>query len=154
MKKIKKVDMFKADELRYKKIQNLIGVMQGKGNANTCNQILRDGSMAPFIVGKGIKISGDTLAIRKGSYHSCEISKVTINTEGSMAIYDRNNIKICGCLKLNVGLNNIEMFGLWVWKNNILVEVIDGKKERIFQYTILIATMVVIVMLKIFKILT
>ena len=54
----------------------------------------------------------------------------------------------------NVGLNNIEMFGLWVWKNNISVEVIDGKKERIFQYTILIATMVVIVMLKIFKNLT
>ncbi len=145
------MDMSEAETMRYAKIQNLIHLLQGKGNSVGVDAVLGNDLPAPFQVGRKIAIDGERLTIGKKSYHSYEIKKVTINREGSMAIYDNQGTKICGSLRLNASSDHIELFCVWVRKNNIPVEVISGKGERFLQYLILAIVVMTAVFLKILK---
>ncbi len=144
-------EIFDAETMRYKKIQNLINLLQGTGNPAAIDTIFGDSFPSSFKLGKGIVIDGQTIRIGKKSYNSFEIKRVTINTEGSMAIYDSYGKKLCGSLRLNVSLDNIEMFCVWVRKRNIPVEVVSGKKERFFQYVVLSITVAVLLLWKVMK---
>lgn len=142
---LNKSNIAEAETLRYDKIQNLINLLQGT------DTIYGNDFPTNFNVGKRIRIDGEQIRIGKKYYSPNEINKVTINTEGSMAIYDCCDIKICGTLSINVSLKNIELFCVWVHKNNISAEVVSGKKERFFQYAILLITVAVLMTLKIMK---
>ncbi len=149
---LNKSNIAEAETLRYDKIQNLINLLQGTvQNSALTNTIYGNDFPTNFNVGKKIRIDGEQIRIGKKYYSSNEINKVTINTEGSMAIYDCCDIKICGTLSINVSLKNIELFCIWVHKNNISAEVVSGKKERFFQYAILLITVTVLMTLKIMK---
>lgn len=139
--------------MRYAKIQNLISLLQGKGNSVEIDTILGNVCPSSFELGRRIAVDGEKITIGKKSYKTYEIKKVAINTEGSMALYDSYGKKLCGSLSLNISLDNIEMFCVWVRKNNIPIEVVSGKKERFFQYMILSITVIVLVLVKIMKIL-
>jgi hypothetical protein len=129
--------MEKAQELRYSKINHLIQYLQGTNNAGLIDELAEDGELTAFGVGKRIRIDGKIIKIGKREYQVYDIKKVIINTEGSMAIYDKSDRKICGTLWLNVGAKNIELFCVWVRKNSVQVEVKSGKRELIFQYLFL-----------------
>lgn len=149
-------DISKATEIRYSKIQNIINILKGDvygaaGNA-VYNDFISSVDIHAFNLGKSISIDGQTIKIGKKSYQSYEIQKVTVNTEGSMSIYDRSGKKICGFLRLNVSLENIDLFCVWVRKYNIAVEIKSGKTERIFQYAILAITVLLIILYKILRI--
>ena len=145
-------DLSQAETVRYSKIQKMINILSGDVHSTTGNIILNDllasADLPPFSVGKTISIDGRTIKIGKKSYQAYEIQKVTINTEGSMAIYDRSGKKICGCLRLNVSLKNIESFCIWARKNNIPTEIRSGKAERFFQYALLVITVLLCLLYK------
>jgi hypothetical protein len=127
----------KAQGFRYSKINHLIRYLQGTNNAGLIDELVKDSELTAFCVGKRIRIDGKIIKIGKREYPVYDIKKVTINTEGSMAIYDKSDRKICGTLWLNVGEKNIELFCVWVRKNSIQVEVKSGKGELVFQYLFL-----------------
>ncbi len=120
-------NMSKAETLRYTKIQKLIDLLQSNANSAVIDSILGDSLPSPFTIGRRISIDEKTIKIGKRSYDVYEIRNVTINKEGSMAIYGNNGKRLCGSLSLNVSSDNIEMFCVWVGKNNIPVEVVSGK---------------------------
>lgn len=151
MLKSKKINIYEAENLRYQKIQNLINLLQG--NEAEIVSVYGNDPDLHFKLGRKITIDGENIKIRRKSFLSYEIKKVTINTEGSMAIYDHCGKKLCGSLSLNASLNNIELFCVWVHKNNIDAEVVSGKGERFFQYMILSFVVIVGVLLRIVKIL-
>lgn len=151
MSKLSRVNISRAETMRYAKIQNVINLLQGKGNSIEIDTVLRNDFPSPFELGRAVAVDGEKIRIGKKVYHFHEIKKVTINTEGSMAIYGEYGKKLCGRFRLNVSSDNIEMFCIWVRKRNIPVEVISGKKERFFQYMILLITVIVLVLLKIMK---
>lgn len=128
--------MEKAQDARYSKINHLIQYLQGTNNADSIHEFVKDSVPTAFCVGNRIGIDGKIIRIGKKDYHLYNIKKVTINTEGSMAIYDKSDRKICGTLWLNVGQKNIELFCVWVRNNSIQVEVKSGKGETFFQYFI------------------
>lgn len=143
--------MSQAETMRYTKIQNLINLLQGGEKSAVIDSILGDSLPSPFTIGRRIAVDEKTIKIGKRSYDVFEIKKVTINTEGSMAIYDNNGKKLCGSLSLNVSLENIALFCVWVRKNNIPVEVVSGKGERAFQGAILLVVVIVVVLLKLIR---
>jgi hypothetical protein len=140
----------KAQEFRYSKINHLIQYLQGLNNARLIDELTEDSELTAFCVGKRIRIDGKFIKIGKREYQVYDIKKVTINTEGSMAIYDKNNRKICGALWLNVGAKNIELFCIWVRKNSIQVEVKSGKGELFFQYLFLGIVILIIILRKLY----
>lgn len=142
------MDISEAETIRYAKIQNLILLLQGKGTSVGVDAVLGNDLPAPFQVGRKIAVDGERLTIGKKSYHSYEIKKVTINKEGSMAIYDSHGTKICGSFRLNASLDNIELFCVWVRKSNIPVEVLSGKGERFLQYLILAIVVITAILFK------
>ncbi len=142
------MDISEAETLRYAKIQNLIHLLQGEENFVGVDAVLGNDLPAPFQIGRKIAVDGERLTISKKSYQSYEIKKVIINTEGSMAIYDNHGTKICGSLRLNASSDNIELFCVWVRKNNIPVEVISGKRERFLQYLILAIVVMMVELIK------
>ena len=137
------LDMQQAETLRYALIQNILDIIQD--NAAEWN-VPHD-----FNVGKRLSVSGSTLHIGRKSFESHEIGKFTVNTEGSMALYDRYGKKICGTLDLNVSLKNIDVFCSWIRKNNISAEVISGKAERTFQYVFLILAVAVMILIQVLR---
>ena len=137
------LDMQQAETLRYALIQNILDIIQD--NAAEWN-VPHD-----FNVGKRLSVSGSTLHIGRKSFEAYEIGKFTVNTEGSMALYDRYGKNICGTLGLNVSLKNIDIFCKWIKINNISAEVIPGKAERIFQYIFMIVGIAVIVFIKVLR---
>lgn len=139
MAKSGRINISQAETMRYKKIQNLISLLQGKGNTVAVDAIWGNGSPSPiaFSLGRRIAVDGEKIRIGKKSYNAYEIEKVVINAEGSMAIYDHFGKKLCGCLRLNASTDNIELFCVWVQKSNIPVEIVSGRRERFFQYAIL-----------------
>ncbi len=146
-----RMDISEAENVRYAKIQNLINLLQGKGNFAATDAVLEPGMPLSFELGRRIAVGGSKIRIGKKSYHANEIKKVTINTEGSMAIYDSCGKKLCGSLGLNVSLKHIELFCVWVRRNNIPVEVVSGNGERFFQYMILFIAVAVKVLLRIIR---
>ncbi len=151
MGKFNRMDISEAETMRYAKIQSLISLLQGKGNFVATDAVLEPGMSLSFALGRKIAVEGSKIRIGKKSYNANEIKKVTINTEGSMAIYDSCGKKLCGSLRLNVSLKHIELFCVWVRKNNIPVEVLSGKGERFFQYMILFIAVTVMVLLRIIR---
>ena len=136
-------DMQQAEFFRYALIQNVIDIIQN----NVPIYIVPDS----FNVGKRLSVDGNTLHIGKKSYEAYEIGKFTVNTEGSMALYDRYGKKICGTFSLNVSVENIHIFCKWIRNNNISAEVIPGRAEKIFQYIFLIIGAAVIILIKVFR---
>jgi hypothetical protein len=134
----------KAQEFRYSKINHLIQYLQG-----TNNELVEDNELTAFCVGKRIRIDGKIIKVGKREYQVYDIKKVTINAEGSLAIYDKSDRKICGTLWLNVGVKNIELFCSWVRKNSVQVEVKPGKGELFFQYLFLGIVILIILLRKV-----
>lgn len=143
--------LIEAENMRCKKIQNLISLLQGNENSALIDAVLENQPSLAFEVGRRIAIDGETIKIGKQSFSSHEIEKVTINAEGSMAIYNRYGKRLCGSLSLNVSQDNIELFCVWVHKYNISVEVLSGKGERFFQYMLLLITAAAVVLREILK---
>lgn len=115
--------------------------------------MIEDGLHNSIDVGKRIKIDGRNIRIGKQTYSPAELQKVTINTEGSMAVYDRSGRKLCGSIALNSSTKNVELFCLWVRKYNVPAEVLSGARERFFQWFILAAGILLIVLYKVLNIL-
>lgn len=145
------MNISEAETVRYAKIKNLICILQGRRDSAETD-FLEMALPTLFIVGKKITVDGEEIRIGKKTYHSYEIKKVTINTEGSMALYDSCEKKIGGCFLLNASIENIELLCVWIKKNNIPVEVLSGKGERFFQYIIVFIVLAAAVLLKIMKI--
>ena len=151
MSRFNPFDISKAETIRYSKIQRMLSILNGDTNgaaADITDNLIASMDICPFRVGKRISIDGQTIKIGKKCWQSYEIQKVTANTEGSMAIYDRSGKKICGCLSLNVSLQNIELFCIWVRKYNIAAEIRSGKMERFFQYALLVITILLVLLYK------
>ena len=145
-------NMLQAEERRYAIIQRLTDLLCNKEEM-VVDQLAENGMYEPFSVGKKIKIDGRNIKIRRKRYSSVELLKVTINTEGSMAIYDREGRKLCGSLSLNLSVKNIELFCVWVRKYNVPVEVVTGTHEKLFQWIILAMAVLAIVLYRAFNIL-
>ena len=137
------IDMQQAEFMRYALIQNVIDIIR--------NNVPKVNIPDSFNVGKRVSVSGNTLNIGRKSFEAYEIGRFTVNTEGSMALYDRYSKKICGTLGLNASLKNIDVFCKWIMINNISAEVVSGKSERIFQHIFLILGIIVIVLIQILR---
>ncbi len=136
-------DMQQAEFFRYALIQNVIDIIQN----NVPVYIVPDS----FNVGKRLSVNGNTLHIGRKCFEAYEIGKFTVNTEGSMALYDRYGKKLCGTFGLNISVKNIDVFCKWIKNNNISAEVVSGKIERVFQYMFLILGIAVIVVIKVLR---
>ncbi len=135
--------MKQAEAVRYALIQNVLDIIH--------NNVPEVNVPHDFNVGKRFSVSGSTLNIGRKSFESYEIGKFTVNTEGSMALYDRYGKKLCGTLCLNVSLKNIDIFCKWIKKNNISAEVVSGKSERTFQYIFLILGVAAVILIKVLR---
>lgn len=116
-----------AEAIRYVKIQRLTDLLSKK---DRLTDTLAEGLSTPFEVGRGITAHSDSITIGRKTYSSSEIKRVTINTEGSMSIFNRSNKKLCGWGRLNLSSKNIELFCIWVRKNGIPADVVSGSPER------------------------
>ena len=132
---------------RYSKIERLTDLLC-KENFLPLDHSAMNSLDKSFNVGKRIAVEGQNIIINKKTYCALDIKKITINTEGSLAVYDRYGKKLCGCFALNLSTKNIELFCLWARKNNIPAETVSGKAERAFQ---LLFAIVVFAAVMIFK---
>lgn len=126
-----------AEDARYAKIQKLVNLLCPKGQGNLDN-FMEEALHEAFSVGMKIKIDGSKITIRNREYSPCELQKVTINTEGTLAVYDSEGRKLCGSVWLNSSTKNIELFCVWVRKYHVPVEVVAGKGEKVLQILILV----------------
>ena len=131
MLKLRRTDIIEAETIRYKKIQNIISLLQSNEISVLAENVLGNKSLS-FKLGRRITIDGEKIRIGKQSFRAYEINKVTINTEGSMAIYNNYGKKLCGSLSLNAFLDNIELFCVWIRKSNISIEVVSGKRDDLY----------------------
>lgn len=144
--------MAQAEAMRYAKIQRLVDLLCQK-DETILDKLAEESFHEAFNVGKKIHIDGNHIIIKKQSYTPCELQKITINTEGSLSIYGNNGRKLCGWIDLNVSVANIELFCLWARKHHVSAEVVSGKGERIFQFSILAIGILAIVLFRVLKIL-
>lgn len=142
--------MAQAEELRYAKIKRVIDLLCGK-DKTILDDMIGDGFNKPFNVGRRITVHGNNIRIKNKVYNPFELQKVTINTEGTLSIYNQSGRKLCSGIFLNVSTKNIELFSLWVRKYNVPTEVVSGKRERIFQWFIFALVLLVLVLLKILR---
>lgn len=126
-----------AEELRYARIQQLTDILCHK-QKNVSVDFIEEEMQESFPVGMKIKVDGNKIRVRNREYSSAELQKVTINTEGTMAIYDRDGRKLCGSIWLNSSTKNIERFCVWVRKYHVPAEVVSGKGEKVLQMLILV----------------
>lgn len=143
--------MSQAQKMRYNKIERLTGLLCGD-NALPLDYSAMGSLDKPFNVGKRITVEGQNISINKKTYCAYDIKKVTINTEGSLSIYDRNEKKLCGWSVLNLSTENIELFCLWARKNGIPSENVSGRSEKAFQLIFLAAVIFALVLIKILRI--
>lgn len=140
--------MKQAEDMRYAKIERLIDLLCSKKET-----VLEDNGgyefNKQFKVGKRISVEGGNIIIKNKAYDSSELKKITINTEGSLSIYDRSGRKLCGWIDLNLSTKNIELFCIWARRNNVPAEVVSGKGERIFQLSVFVTAILVLVLFKI-----
>lgn len=144
--------MVQAEEVRYMKIQRLTDLLCNK-EEKVVDHLIEDGLLEPFHVGKKIEIDGKNIKIRHRRYSSAELQKVTINTEGSLAIYDWEGRKLCGSICLNLSTKNIELFCLWVRKYHVAAEAVPATYERIFQWLVLAMAVLAVVLYRALNIL-
>ena len=132
---------------RYSKIERLKNLLCTE-NFLPLDHAALDSLDKPFNVGKRISVEGQNISINKRPYYALEIKKITINTEGSLAVYDRYGKKLCGCFALNLSTKNIELFCLWARKNNIPAEIVSGRAEWAFQLLFAIVVFAAVMILK------
>lgn len=142
------VKMLQAENVRYDKIERLSNLLC-KDNYLPLDYSAMDSLDKPFSVGKKITVEGENIVINKKTYSSSDIKTVTINTEGSLAIYDRRDKKLCGWSALNLSTKNIELFCLWARKHNIPAKTVSGNSERAFQLFFLVLVILTIIIVKI-----
>ncbi len=140
--------MLQAENMRYKKIERLANLLCDD-NPLPLDYSAMDSLDDPFTVGKKITVEGENIIINKKTYSSSDIKSVTISTEGSLAIYDRRDKKLCGWSALNLSTKNIELFCLWARKHNIPAKTVSGNVERGFQLFFLVLVILTIVIIKI-----
>ena len=132
-----------AVSARYTKINNLIQILCGQDKI-ILDEIIEEGLNEPFNVGRKITIDGETLRIKNKSYKLSELQKITINTEGSLAVYGSSGRKLCGWSLLNVSVKNIELLCVWARKYHVPAETVSGKHERIFQWGVLVLVILIV----------
>lgn len=140
--------MSRAEAMRYAKIERLTELLCKKD----CGlDAASEGLCTPFKVGSGITVDGSSLTVGKKTYDAMELKRVTINTEGSLSVYDRSGKKLCGWRNLNLSLENIELFCMWVRKNGIPAEAVSGMGERTLLLAFSVVTAIIIALIKILK---
>ncbi len=143
--------MSAAENIRYGKIQRLTYLLCSKDKSSEM-AFLENQALAPFKVGKSIAIDGENITIHKKAFSAQQMKRITINGEGSMALYDRSNKRLCGWKDLNLACSNIELFCVWAKQNGIPCETVSGKGERAFQIGFLVLVVIIIALIKIFRI--
>ncbi len=141
-----------AEEMRYARIQQLIDLLCHR-QKNIPVDFIAEEMQESFTVGMKIKVNGNKIRIRNREYSSVELQKVTINTEGTMAVYDRDGKKLCGSIWLNSSTKNIELFCIWVRKNHVPVDVVSGKGEKVLQMLILVIAVAALFLYKLLMVL-
>lgn len=141
-----------AEEMRYARIQQLIDLLFHKSK-NMPVDFVGEEMQESFPVGMKIKVDGNKIKVRNREYSSVELQKVTINTEGTMAIYDRDGRKLCGSIWLNSSTKNIELFCVWVRKYHVPAEVVSGKGEKALQMIILVIAVAALFLYKLLRVL-
>lgn len=139
-----------AEKMRYSRIERLTNLLCTE-NFLPLDHSAMNSLDKPFNVGKRITIEGQNISINKKTYCALDIKKVTINTEGSLAVYDRGGKKLCGWPVLNLSTQNIELFCLWARKNGIPAEIISGKAEKAFQMSFLAVVALVVILIKLLR---
>lgn len=137
-----------AEAIRYDKIQRLVDLLNKK---DELTDVIAKALNTPFNVGGKIVVDNDSITIGNKTYEALDIKRVTINTEGSISIFDRYGKKICGWSRLNLSCKNIELFCLWVRKNGIPAEVVSGRHERVLLVVISVLVTTIIALIKILK---
>lgn len=145
---MKASNMAQAESMRYAKIQRLIDMLC-KEYKSVSEDVIGNEVNNPFNVGKRITVEGNKIIIRSKTYYASELLKVTVNTEGSLAIYDRSGRKLCGWAALNLTAKNIERFCIWVRRNGVPAEVVSGRGEKTLQWVILTVAILVSIIIKI-----
>lgn len=140
------------EDARYAKIQQLVNLLCPKGQSNL-DHVMEATLQEAFSVGMKIRVNGSRITIRNKEYSSSELQKVTINTEGTLAIYNREGRKLCGSVWLNSSTTNIELFCVWVSKYHVPVEVVAGKGEKALQMLIMVVALAAWVLFKVLRIL-
>lgn len=141
-----------AEEMRYARIQQLIDLLFHKSK-NMPVDLVEEEMQESFPVGMKIKVDGNKIRVRNREYSSVELQKVTINTEGTMAIYNRDGRKLCGSIWLNSSTKNIELFCVWVRKYHVPTEVVSGKGEKVLQMLILVFAVAALLFYKLLMVL-
>lgn len=126
-----------AEDMRYARIQRLMDLLCHQ-EKNDLDNFMEDALHESFRVGMKITVDGNKIRVRNREYSSVELQKVTINTEGTMAIYNRDGRKLCGSIWLNSSTKNIDLFCVWVRKYHVTAEVVSGKGEKVLQMLILV----------------
>ncbi len=140
--------MLQAENMRYKKIERLANLLCND-NPLPLDYSAMDSLDDTFSVGKKITVEGENIIINKKTYSSSDIKSVTISTEGSLAIYDRTDKKLCDWSALNLSTKNIELFCLWARKHNIPAKTVSGNSERGFQLFFLVLVILTIIAVRI-----
>lgn len=155
--------MADAETARYGKINALIGILTGErekiipgglledSQKNPMETLFADDFKSKINVGGKITIDGDELMIGRKTYGADDLQKVTINTEGSMKLYDRKGKKLCGTFALNLSVKNIEYLCIWLRLHNVAAEVRSGKGEKAFQWAVFATSALIIILIAFFK---
>lgn len=126
-----------SEEVRYARIQYLAKLLCQREQRNP-DDFMEDASCEAFSVGMKIKVRGNKITIRNREYSYSELQKVTINTEGTLAVYHRDGRKLCGSIWLNSSTKNVEQFCIWVNRYHVPAEIVAGKGEKALQILILV----------------
>lgn len=143
--------MAQAENARYAKIQKLICCLLCQKDKIIFDDEVENALGKPFKVGRIITVDGEKITVKKKLYSALDLKKVTVNTEGSMSIYDRGSRKLCGPISLNLSSKNIELFCLWARKYDVPAELVSGKGERTFQRVFLAAVAAIIFLIKLLQ---
>lgn len=129
-----------AEDERYARVRQLANLLCRR-EQSTPDSFMEDALQEPFPVGMKIKIDGSKITIRNREYTSAELQKVTINTEGTLAVYNREGRKLCGSVWLNSSTKNVDLFCGWVSKYHVPVEVVTGRGEKALQILIMVVAL-------------
>lgn len=141
-----------AEDMRYARIQRLMDLLCHQ-EKNDLDNFMEDALHESFRVGMKITVDGNKIRVRNREYSSVELQKVTINTEGTMAIYNRDGRKLCGSIWLNSSTKNIDLFCVWVRKYHVPTEVVSGKGEKVLQMLILVFAVAALLFYKLLMVL-
>lgn len=143
--------MSEAENARYGKINNLIGILKGKRDGDIFSGLFESAFKNPINVGRKITIDGDELIIGGRKYGVRELQKVTINKEGSMKLYECGGKKLCGTLSLNLAADNVELLCCWLRLHRVEAEIRSGNGEKAFQWTVAAIAVITVILLQVIK---